>query len=81
MIYNEHIAGEWDAETKMQICIMCGALLLETNRQSSLKLSAGAKFITDNFNTIIIRNFYVGPGDLIKPCHQTRFITEKSRRK
>lgn len=29
MSYIKHIAGEYDEETKMQICVLCGAIIID----------------------------------------------------
>lgn len=73
MTFYQHIAGEFDSETKLQICIMCGALLLDSSeRRATLCWKPGVFVIADKFGRI---GCYIETTDTVVQCHDLRIIS------
>jgi hypothetical protein len=72
-VWHEHIAGEHDDETQMQICVMCGALLRNADMKG-LWIATGVNICTDRFVNGLKFRGSMNAGDVVVQCHDLRVI-------
>jgi len=79
-IFVEHTAGEYDSETTMQICCMCGVMLKRPN-STRISLRPGLKILMDRMEIGMIFDMSsVIEGDRIINCYdRTVRIVEETQ--